>query len=184
MDLAAPPAPSKVIFLPEIVKEGIEENVRQEIDEVINGKTSRVTIRRKRFEEDIKKLEATVPITDSVKEAYVQRVLNEIYLTPEQSKDLYKRNISARHPNASQEELDSYENSETYLRLETYDECLAKFKTSVYVSRTTNDILLKSLLSEGLLTEEEYAKRYVYGGDPNKASVSAVQKIQKNENER
>lgn len=168
----------------EIVKEGIEENVRQEIDEVINGKSSRVTIRRKRFEEDIKKLEATVPITDSVKEAYVQRVLNEIYLTPEQSKDLYKRNISARHPNASQEELDSYENSETYLRLETYDECLAKFKTSVYVSRATNDILLKSLLSEGLLTEEEYAKRYVYGGDPNKASVSAVQKIQKNENER
>ena len=39
----------------EIVHKGIEEYVKKEIDEVIKGESSTVTIRRKRFEEDFKK---------------------------------------------------------------------------------------------------------------------------------
>lgn len=167
----------------EIVHKGIEEYVKKEIDEVIKGESSTVTIRRKRFEEDFKKLRESGPITDTVKNAYISRILNEIYLTPEQSKSLHKRIILTKHPNASTKEIEEYESSENYLRLETYDECMAKFKTSVYLSQATNDFLLKLLLSEGLLTKEEYKQRYLSGGDPNKASVSTAQKIQKQEQE-
>lgn len=168
----------------EIVKKGIEENVRKEIDEVIRNESSRVTIRRKRFEEDVKKLKESGPITDTIKEAYVSRILSEIYLSPEQSKNLYKRNISARYPNASPEELEEHENSENYLRLETYDECLAKFKTSLYIAQSTNDFLLDLLLSEGLLSESEYKERYVPGGDPQKASITSTQRIQASEEQK
>lgn len=171
---------SNAIFS-EIVKKGIEENVREEIDEVLKGENSKITIRRRRFEEDIKKLKEIQPITDAVKEAYITRILSEIYLDPKQSKNLYKRNILANHPNCSKEDLENYENSEGYLRLETYDECLAKFKTSLYIAQSTNDFLLSSLLSEGLLTQEEYNQRYLLGGDPNKASVTTTQEIQKSE---
>ena len=164
-----------------IVETGIERNVRKEVTDVIEGKNSKVTVRRKRFEEDIKRLEKLGPITEATKEAYISRVLNEIYLTPKQSQNLYKRNISARHPNTPSKDLKNYETSETYLRLETYEECMAKFKTSLYIAQSTNDFLLNLLLSEGLLTEGEYKQRYLLGGDPKKASIHNVQQIQKNE---
>ena len=177
---SAPYQKSNAIFS-KIVETGIERNVRKEVTDIIEGKNSKATVRRKRFEEDIKRLEKLGPITEATKEAYISRVLNEIHLTPKQSQNLYKRNISARHPNTSSKDLKNYEASETYLRLETYEECMAKFKTSLYIAQSTNDFLLKLLLSEGLLTEEEYKQRYLLGGDPKKASIHNVQQIQKNE---
>ena len=147
---SAPYQKSNAIFS-KIVETGIERNVRKEVTDVIEGKNSKVTVRRKRFEEDIKRLEKLGPITEATKEAYISRVLNEIYLTPKQSQNLYKRNISARHPNTPSKDLKNYETSETYLRLETYEECMAKFKTSLYIAQSTNDFLLNLLLNYNLV---------------------------------
>ncbi len=110
--------------------------------------------------------------------------MDEIYLSPKKSYDLLNKRLKKDHPNATPEELNILKNDCSYLRLETYDECLAKFETTLYIGEATNDYILNLLTADNLLNQQEVANyRYVPGGDPTTASIAATEKIQKLEKE-
>ena len=144
-----------------------------------------MTVRRKRFEEDIAELKAhnkSAKISDVEKEAYIKRILEEIYLSPKKSQDLFEKRLSKKYPTSTKNELVDVQKEESYLRLETYNECLTKLKSAIYIGESTNDYILDLLVEDNLLSKEECsALRYASGGDPNKASVTAVEKIQQAE---
>lgn len=171
----------------EIVKTGIEKSVRREINEIVDGiepneeNKEYVTKRRKRFETDIKMLQKNGEITEAVKEGYIQRILNEIYLTPEESKKLLDIRIKKLYPSANSMELQTLAKENEYLRVETYEEALAKFKVAMYVGGSSNDYLLDMLEEEKLLKEEEKQLRYEYGGDSKNSAVGDTMKNQAEE---
>lgn len=105
--------------------------------------------------------------------------MDEIYLSPKKSCDLLNKRLRKDHPNATPEELDILKKDCFYLRLETYDECLAKFETTLYIGEATNDYILNLLTADNLLNQQEVVNyRYVPGGDPTTSSVAATEKIQ------
>ncbi len=161
-----------------ITQEGIENFVRKEVDEVIKGEKNTVTNRRKRLETDIEKLKQDGEITEEIKEIYIQRVLKEINLTPEESQDMLKRRIRLQYPEASEIELEKYINQNKDLRLETYTECFAKTRVVMYIGGSSNQYLCDMLIKEGLLSEQEAATRYLYGGDPANSSITDTEKTQ------
>jgi len=67
------------------------------------------------------------------------------------------------------------------LRLETFEECFAKFRVALYVGGSSNDYLLDMLEEEKLLTEEERALRFKYGGSQSNSSVGDTMKGQAEE---
>lgn len=98
--------------------------------------------------------------------------------------DLFEKRLRKKYPDATKEELESLKNKESYLRLETREECLAKLKTTLYIGEATNDYILKLLTTENLLDKQDLVNsRYVSGGDPTTASIAATEKIQKLEKE-
>lgn len=161
-----------------ITQEGIENFVRNEIDEVIEGKKKTITNRRKRFEIDIEKLKKEREITEEIKEGYIQRVLKEIYLTPEESYKMLERRIKLQYPDANDKELEELIEQNYYLRLETYEECFAKTRVAMYIGSSSNQYLSDMLIEEGLLSKEEAAYRYLYGGNPSNASITDTEKEQ------
>jgi len=166
----------------EIVVKGIESFVRKEIDEVIDGsKPETVTNRRKRFETDIKTLKQKGKITEDVREAYAQRVLKEIYLSSEESEDMLRKRLRLQYPNTASEEFEKLIEQNRDLRLETFEECFAKFRVALYVGGSSNDYLLDMLEEEKLLTEEERALRFKYGGSQSNSSVGDTMKGQAEE---
>lgn len=164
-----------------IVKAGIEKSVRREINEIVNGierKEEDKTSRRKRFEIDIDMLRKDGYITDIVKEMYIQRILNEIYLAPEKSKEMLNKRIRKQYPEVNSTELQELVNKNENLRLETYQEALAKFKVAMYIGGSSNDYLLDMLEAEKLLTSEEKDLRYQYGGNSKNSAVGDTMRIQ------
>ena len=123
-------------------------------------------------------------ITPDVEKKYIERILAEIDLTPQKSMDLFEKRLRKKYPDATKEELESLKKKESYLRLETREECLAKLKTTLYIGEATNDYILKLLTTENLLDKQDLVNsRYVSGGDPTTASIAATEKIQKLEKE-
>ena len=47
--------------------------------------------------------------------------------------DLFEKRLRKKYPDATKEELESLKKKESYLRLETREECLAKLKTTLYI---------------------------------------------------
>jgi len=162
----------------QITKEGIENFVRSEVSEVIEGKKSIITSRRNRFETDIEKLKAEGEITEGIKEAYIQRVLKEIYLSREESYKMLERRIKLQYPDAKDKELEELIEQNQDLRLETYEECFAKMRVAMYVGNSSNQYLCDMLMKEGLLSKEELENRYLYGGNPANASITDTEKEQ------
>ena len=156
----------------QITQEGIENFVRIEINEVIEGKKSTITNRRKRIETDVEKLKQEGEITEEIKEAYIQRILKEIYLTPEESYKMLKKRIKLQYPDASNKEFEELIEQNQDLRLETFEECFAKMRVAMYVGGSSNQYLCDMLREEGLLTRKEAASRYLYGGDPANSSIN------------
>ena len=98
--------------------------------------------------------------------------------------DLFEKRLRKKYPDATKEELESLKKKESYLRLETREECLAKLKTTLYIGEATNDYILNLLTADNLLNQQEVVNyRYVPGGDPTTSSVAATEKIQKLEKE-
>lgn len=164
-----------------IVRQGIAENVKREVDDVLNGTKENTTNRRTRIEEDIAELENNGEITENVKQAYINRLLKEIALSPEESKELLTKRIKLKYPDANDTEIDELKKKNENLRLQTYAECLAKLKVAIYVGESSNDFFLDMLQSEGLISEEEMRQRYELGADPEKSSIRKTIKIQQEE---
>jgi len=161
-----------------IAKEGIEKFVRSEVEEVIAGKNNTITNRRDRFEADIKKLMQEGEITEETKEGYVHRILKEIYLSPEESYKMLEKRIRLQYPDADEKEFNELLDQNQKLRLETFEECFAKMRAAMYVGASSNQYLCDMLMEEGLLSKEEAANRYLYGGDPSKSSITDTEKEQ------
>lgn len=157
-----------------ITRKGIESFVRREIDDILKGENKCVTTRRKRFEADIASLKAEGRITDKVKETYIKRVLKEINLSPEESQKMLRKRIKIEYPNATPDQIERLAKENSYLRLETFTESLAKLRTTMYIGEASNDYLLEVLQAEGLLTQEERKGRWISGGDVNKSSINAT----------
>ena len=160
----------------DIVNEGIRNFIEEEVEEVIstaNGNEPNLqaatTLRRERIEKDIKKILDSAAnssgITEDLKQAYIERILNEINLSPEKSHQLLRTRMKVEHPDAIDDELDKLCVENSHLRLETFDECIAKLKTAIYIGEGTNNYLIQLLDSEGLLSEEEKRTRYQLGGE-------------------
>lgn len=164
-----------------IVRQGIAENVKREVDDVLNGTKENITNRRTRIEEDIAKLKNNGEITENVKQAYINRLLKEIALSPEESKELLTKRIKLKYPDANDTEIDELKKKNENLRLQTYAECLAKLKVAIYVGESSNDFFLDMLQAEGLISEEEMRQRYELGADPEKSSIRKTIKIQQEE---
>jgi len=162
----------------QITQEGIENFVRSEINEVIEGKKNIITNRRNRFETDIKKLKEDGEITEEIKEGYIQRVLREIYLSPEESYKMLEKRIKLQYPDASDKEFEQLIEQNQDLRLETFEECFAKMRVAMYIGSSSNQYLYDMLMKEELLSKEEAKYRYLYGGDPNKSSITDTEKQQ------
>ncbi len=157
-----------------ITRKGIESFVRREIDDVLKGENKCVTTRRKRYEADIASLKAEGRITDEVKETYIKRVLKEINLSPEESQKMLRKRIKIEYPNATPDQIERLAKENSYLRLETFTESLAKLRTTMYIGEASNDYLLEVLQAEELLTQEERKGRWISGGDVNKSSINAT----------
>ena len=68
------------------------------------------------------------------------------------------------------------------MRLETFDESMAKVRVAIYLGESTNDFLLDVMESHGLLTQEDRKLRYISGGSLEGSSIIATMKAQE-ENE-
>lgn len=171
-----------------IVKQGIEENLRREVDEVLEGKSGSITVRRKRIEEDVKKIKeeekvGNITISEQSKNAYIARLMKEILLSPGESYKQLQKRIEQNYPNATEEAIKKIVKEKSYLRLPTYAECLAKLKVAVYVGESSNDFLLDMLQTEGLITEEERKQRYALGANIEKSSIVHTIRKQKEDKE-
>lgn len=154
-----------------IARQGIKASVEREVDEVINGQNKHITLRRRRIEEDIERLKQTGEFSEEVKKKYIERLLQEINLSPKQSKNLLIDRLRREYPDATDEEIKKLEEKKQYLRLETYTECLAKLRTAIYIGESSNTYFLRLLESEGLITEQELKGRYISGGSTKHASI-------------
>lgn len=161
-----------------IVQKGIKGFVTREVEDILNGTNKCVTKRRRRLETDLRKLCVNGTISNEEKELYIKRVINEIGLSPNESKKLLRKRVKIEHPEATEEELDRLVEENKDLRFETYRESLAKFRASMYIGQSGNDYLLDMLQEEGLLSQDERNGRWVSGGDVSRSSINQTQKNQ------
>ena len=149
----------------EIVRRGIEESLRREVDAVLSGdKDGEKTIRRKRIESDLEIIGQRCDITDQVKEVYIQRALKEIYLSPKQSYEQLVKRFRAMYPNKSRKYAVKLAKQNPEMRFETFEECISRLRAALYIGMSSNSYVLEVLKEEGLLTKKEEELRYEYGG--------------------
>lgn len=169
-----------------IVLKGIENTINSDIDVFLNGDTTQETTNRyTRISEDLSELQKIAPITQNVRNTYVSSLIKEIYLSPEESKKLLEKRVKTKYPNASPEELQSLIEKNSYMRMDTLTESIAKLRVAIYLGESTNDFLLDVLESQGLLTNEERKLRYLSDTTgQNLEGSSILATIQKQQKER
>ena len=150
-----------------IVRVGIEGSLRREIEAVLtNDPNALKTTRRKRIETDLARLRGSKESLNQVAvEIYLKRLLREINMSPEKRDAHFRKYIRAMYPDLSEEEIDQKVVENADLKLDTFTEELARFKTAMYIGNCGDNFLLNMIVNEGLMTQEEVdEQRFTAGG--------------------
>jgi len=188
-------------FYAQMVEAGINESLKEEVDEIISNKTKnehevelRKTVRRERLKQIVQEMENEgMDInTEEFRELVIKKAKGEINQTPAGSRrqfvkkmvDTYcEENNIVSGKQLTQEDNDKITemcNENEKFRLKTLSECICEAKVAIYLGQSTNYHIWSLLRQEKLLTDEQYENRNKRTGNITE-SMKKLKQMQKEE---
>ena len=186
-----------------MVEAGINESLKEEVDEIISNKTKnehevelRKTVRRERLKQIVQEMEnegADIN-TEEFRELVIKKAKGEINQSPAGSRKQFVKRMVDKYCEENNivtgTQLTKKDNDKINemcienekFRLKTLSECICEAKVAIYLGQSTNDHIWSLLRKEKLVTDKQYENKNKRTGNISE-SMKQTKKMQKEEKE-